>query len=431
MDYRETLDWLFSQLPMYQRIGAAAYKSDLGNTLALLQSQGNPERDFRSVHIAGTNGKGSVAHLLAAILQEAGYKTGLYTSPHLTDFRERIRIQGEMIPEAAVVDYVAKYREVFRKIQPSFFEMTVGMAFAYFSQEKVDIAVIETGMGGRLDSTNVLQPEISIITNIGHDHQRFLGNDLQSIAREKAGIIKDGVPVVLGRMAEELLPVFQEIATAHQAPLLLSTEKVHISAPTLRNGSEPLLVFDALHPQLGTLQSLACPLTSLVQLENLATVLTALIPLQHHYPFSADDVYRGLRNVKKTTGLRGRWEVLSKRPFIVADTAHNPEGLRASMEQWMRYPADVRHLVLGMVDDKDPHTLLSLLPGEARYYFCQPSVPRGMPVEKLMDFAKACGLKGTAFPDVKSEYKAARRAVSPSGSIYIGGSNFVVADLLS
>ena len=431
MDYRETLDWLFSQLPMYQRIGAAAYKSDLGNTLALLKLQGNPERNFRSVHIAGTNGKGSVAHLLAAILQEAGYKTGLYTSPHLTDFRERIRIQGEMIPEAAVVNYVAQYRDDFLQIQASFFEMTVGMAFEYFSQEKVDIAVIETGMGGRLDSTNVLKPQISIITNIGHDHQRFLGNDLPSIAKEKAGIIKDGVPLVLGKMAEELLPIFQEKATAHQAPLLLSTETVKISAPRLMNGTEPLLVFDALHPRLGKLQKLACPLTSLVQLENLATVLTALIPLQVDFHIDTDHVFRGIRNVKKNTGLRGRWEVLSKRPFIVADTAHNPEGLRASMEQWMRYPARDRHLVFGMVDDKDPDTLLSLLPREAHYYFCKPSVPRGMPVEKLMGFSKAHGLIGQGFPDVQSALNTAQKHLSTSGSIYIGGSTFVVADLLS
>lgn len=431
MNYRETLDWLFSQLPMYQRIGAAAYKTDLGNTLALLKLQGNPERNFRSIHIAGTNGKGSVAHLLASILQEAGYKTGLYTSPHLSDFRERIRIQGKMIAEAAVVNYVAQYRDAFQQIKPSFFEMTVGMAFEHFSREKVDIAVVETGMGGRLDSTNVVHPEVSIITNIGHDHQRFLGNELSSIAKEKAGIIKNSVPLVLGKIQEELMPVFRHKAAEHNAPLLLSTEEVSLSAHRLLNGTELLLVFDAFHPQLGTLKRLACPLSSFVQLENLATALTALIPLQSLFPVDADAVFRGIRNVKKTTGLRGRWEILSQKPLIVADTAHNPEGLKASMEQWMRYLATDRHLVFGMVDDKDPDTLLSLLPTAAIYYFCKPSVERGMPVEKLRAYAEARGLKGKGFPNAQSAMESARAQLSDSGSIYIGGSTFVVADLLT
>jgi dihydrofolate synthase/folylpolyglutamate synthase len=430
MNYRETLDWLFSQLPMYQRIGAAAYKSDLGNTLALLSEQGNPQTRFPSVHIAGTNGKGSVAHLLTAILQEAGYRTGLYTSPHLTDFRERIRIQGAMIQEEAVMKYVSRYRSAFRHIQPSFFEMTVGMAFDHFSREKVDIAVIETGMGGRLDSTNVIHPEVSIITNIGHDHQRFLGNDLPSIAKEKAGIIKSGVPVVLGKMPEELLPVFRQKATEMQAPLFLSEKEVRLHNAHLLKGAERLLVFDADHPLYGRMKKIACPLASIVQLENLASVLTALIPLHEDFPVDVAALFQGIRNVKKTTGLRGRWEILSTSPLIVADTAHNPEGLKAGMEQWMRCPAADRHLVFGMAEDKDPYALLSLLPADADYYFCKPAVERGMPAEKVRDAARSLGLKGQAWASVQEAFENAKTQVSPSGSIYVGGSTFVVAEII-
>lgn len=430
MDYAETLRYLYSQLPMYQRIGAAAYKSDLGNTIAILRELKNPEKNFRSIHIAGTNGKGSVAHILAAILQSEGLKTGLYTSPHLKDFRERIRINGEMIPEWAVASFVEKHRLSFERIHPSFFEMTVALAFQYFSDQKVDIAVIETGLGGRLDSTNVIHPELSIITNIGHDHMQFLGSDITSIAREKAGIIKKGVPAVCGKMLPEALEVIREKAEMEGADLHYAPDEVEVdfAESTVKEANH--LHFDASLPRYGTLNDLECLLTGNYQRENIMTALCACMNLSPQFRPSADGIMAGLRDVITLTGIRGRWETLNKTPLVIADTAHNEEGLMAVLAQWMSMTFRKRHIVLGLVDDKDPNRILRLFPSDADYYFCRPAVSRGMPTDKLMNAAKEAGLKGKAYESVREAYDAALSHAGNGDGIYIGGSTFVVAEVI-
>jgi dihydrofolate synthase/folylpolyglutamate synthase len=430
MDYAACLRYLYSQLPMYQRIGAAAYKADLGNTLALLKHLGNPEQGFRSIHVAGTNGKGSVSHLLASVLQSAGYRTGLYTSPHLKDFRERIRINGEMIPEDKVVTHVSRNKGKFDEICPSFFEMTVGLAFEYFAEMKVDVAVIETGMGGRLDSTNVLRPLLSIITNIGHDHMQFLGPDLASIAKEKAGIIKPGTPVIIGQALPETREIFVEKAMVEGAPIHFAKEDVSLGPVRKLRGLEPLAVFDIRHRDGQWLQRLSCPLTGDYQQENYQTVFCALHHLSEIIDIPLNAIVEGYRQVKRITGLKGRWEILSERPFIVADTAHNPEGLRAAVGQWMSMPFTDRHIVLGMVDDKDPGRILRMFPKQATYYFCRPEVPRGRSADELLEFARILGLKGKAYGSVKEALTKAKANVSRTGSIYVGGSTFVVAEIV-
>jgi dihydrofolate synthase/folylpolyglutamate synthase len=404
MTYGQTLDWLFAQLPMYQRTGGANYKIDLEKTHLLMDLLGHPERGFKSIHVAGTNGKGSTSHMLASVLQEAGFTVGLYTSPHLKDFRERIKINGQMISEAEVIDFVARYKSDFLRLELSFFEMTVGLAFTWFAQQNVDIAVVEVGMGGRLDSTNVVTPLLSVITNIGFDHMAFLGNTLSDIAGEKAGIIKPNVPVVIGRTQPETEVVFRAKAQENSAPIVFADQLPHCG--------------------------LTSDLTGIYQHENIQTVHTALAQLPENYQPKNDALNRGLQNVVANTGLRGRWEILGKNPLMVCDNGHNEDGIRMVLQHIAKTPYQNLHMVWGMVSDKDVTKTLSMLPKNATYYFTQPSIPRGLPVAELVAAAHQIGLKGAAFATVPEAVLAARKNAQANDFIFIGGSTFVVADAL-
>jgi len=403
--YSETITWLFAQLPMYQRIGADAYKIDLSNTLKLTKYLGEPQESFKSVHVAGTNGKGSTSHLLASVLQESGYKVGLYTSPHLKDFRERIKINGEMIPKESVVNFVEKHQSFFEENHLSFFEMTVGLAFDYFRKEKVDIAIIEVGLGGRLDSTNVITPEVSVITNIGLDHTLFLGTTLKKIASEKAGIIKPNIPVVIGETTSETKTVFQKKADQKQSPIVFVEEE------TLPNYKTDLL--------------------GSYQIKNVKTALVTLKTLQKKgWKISEENSKAGFLKVVKNTGLQGRWQILNKNPKVICDTAHNKEGLILVMEQLKKEQFDTLHIILGVVDDKNLDTVLPLFPKKASYYFCKPDVIRGLKVSILKEAAKDFGLEGAMYDSVNEAYSAALKSAGKKDMIYIGGSTFVVAEVL-
>lgn len=429
MTYPETLDFLFNSLPMYQRQGKAAYKANLDNTHRLDEATGKPHLSFRSIHIAGTNGKGSVSHMLASVLQEAGLKTGLYTSPHLLDFRERIRINGQAIPEEEVTGFVERYQEIIREITPSFFEMTVAMAFDYFSRQVVDVAVIETGMGGRLDSTNILSPVLSIITNISLDHTEFLGSDLPSIAREKGGIIKEGIPLVLGRSEETYEQVLLDMARDRNAPVTRAGTAYVSEFHTLN--LEGSMILRIRHTETGILESYTCDLSGLYQQENLVTALSSLRILQHSgWSISRAAIEKGFAAVAKNTGIRGRWQTVGNNPRSICDTAHNRDGIAAVMEQLEQVPRKVLHMVWGMVSDKDLESILPLLPQSARYYFTPSSVPRSMDAGLLQRAAASVGLEGSVYPGVEEAYLAARQAAGPDDLIFTGGSTFVVADLL-
>jgi len=428
-DYKSTLEYLFSQLPMFQRIGKAAYKDNLDNTLALDEYFGKPHHAFKTVHVAGTNGKGSVSHMLAAVFQSAGYKTGLYTSPHLTDFRERIKINGNMISKAYVVDFVAKHKAFLEKISPSFFELTVALAFDYFRNEKVDIAIVEVGMGGRLDSTNIISPEISIITNIGFDHTQFLGETLASIAAEKAGIIKSGIPVIIGEYHPETFPVFKNTAEQRKTNLFLAPDFYSFDyALQTANEKQNIHVINQTEkrPENYTLDLLGH-----YQHKNILTVLTALKVLKQKWNLPQQAIQQGLQNAAQLSGLKGRWQIIDRNPLCIADTGHNTEGITLVMEQIFKHPWKKLHIVLGMVDDKDVSKVLELMPQEAQYYFTNASIPRAMPYQKLMDLAKQAGLQGSAYATVIQAYQAAHKEADPYDFIYIGGSTFVVADLLA
>jgi len=404
MTYGQTLDWLFAQLPMYQRTGGANYKIDLEKTHLLMALLGHPERGFKSIHVAGTNGKGSTSHMLASVLQEAGFKVGLYTSPHLKDFRERIKINGQMITEAEVIDFVARYKSDFLRLELSFFEMTVGLAFAWFAQKKVDVAVVEVGMGGRLDSTNVVTPLVSVITNIGFDHMAFLGNTLSAIAGEKAGIIKPNVPVVIGRTQPETEVVFRAKAHENSAPIVFADQLPHCG--------------------------LTSDLTGIYQHENIQTVFTTLQLLPEEMKPNRETLMRGLNQVVANTGLRGRWETLSTNPLMVCDTGHNEDGIRMVLQHIAKTPYQNLHMVWGMVSDKDVPKTLSMLPKNASYYFTQPSIPRALPVAELVAAAHQIGLNGAAFATVPEAVLAAKKNAQATDFIFIGGSTFVVADAL-
>ncbi len=405
MNYRETLDWMFAQLPMYQRVGGSAYKVDLSNTIALASHLGNPHTKFKSIHIAGTNGKGSTSHILASVLQEAGYKVGLYTSPHLKDFRERIRINGKKVSEQYVIDFIQANKAYLESKQLSFFEMTVGMAFQYFAVSDVDIAVIETGLGGRLDSTNIITPEVSVITNIGLDHMSFLGNTLEAIAGEKAGIIKEGVPVVIGKAISETRHVFENKARLHTSELYFANE---YTGP----------VYDS-------------DLKGNYQHENIKTALQTIQVLRE-IGWSIDEqiVSTGLSKVVKNTGLLGRWQVLQDNPKVICDTAHNQDGLQYVLKQLLDEQYEELHIVLGVVKDKDLTTILSLFPTEARYYFAKPNLPRGLDEEKLKKNAEEFGLTGTCYSSVQEAYHASLQNATKKDVIYVGGSTFVVAEII-
>lgn len=423
---------MYAQLPMFHRIGSAAYKADLDNTLALCKRLGNPETKFKSIHIAGTNGKGSTSHLLASILQAAGLKTGLYTSPHLKDFRERIKINGEPIPQQAVMNFVNEHKTYFEELSPSFFEMTVGLAFQYFANEKVDIAVIEVGLGGRLDSTNVVMPELSIITNISFDHVSLLGDTLEKIATEKAGIIKPGIPVVIGESQGITAPVFIEKAKQQQAPLVFADQVYAAQGAQQKEEGNHLYLFMDVERD-GTLiyKNLQSELLGLYQLKNIPTVLAAIEQLNKKgYTLPENIVRNGIKQVVSTTGLLGRWQVLAQRPLIIADTGHNEAGIKEVLAQLNLTPHEQLHLVIGMVNDKDISTVLELLPKEAVYYFCKANIPRGLPADELQKAAAAKGLKGTVHESVAEALTAAKNKATISDLILIGGSTFTVAEVL-
>lgn len=427
MNYPESIEYLFSRLPMFSRIGPAAFKKDLTNTLALCSHLGDPQNRFRSIHVAGTNGKGSVSHMLAAILQKAGYKTGLYTSPHLEDFRERIRINGEMISEKEVVDFTESIIPLVESIEPSFFEITVAMAFDHFARHQVDIAVIEVGLGGRLDSTNIILPEISVITQIGYDHMNMLGNTLAEIAREKAGIIKPGVPVVIGEKQAETLPIFQEVAHTQQAPLLLAQEEFQVMDHAWK-GHE--LVVDIANPHETDHQKYHLDLTGIYQLKNIIPVLeTCRLLREMGWNIHHQVIAEALSQVKRLTGLHGRWDLIHQHPDIILEVAHNEDGIRQMTQHLETLNYRHLHIIIGMVKDKEPERVFPLLPKQARYYFTQAHIPRALEAESLKKEAGTFGLEGHAYPDVNLALAEARDRAGANDLIIVCGSIFLVAEV--
>jgi dihydrofolate synthase/folylpolyglutamate synthase len=405
MNYKQSLEWMLSQLPMYQRIGQQAFKNDLTNTIALCNYLGNPQNHYKTIHVGGTNGKGSTSHMLASILQEAGYNVGLYTSPHLKDFRERIKVNGICIPKRNVSQFITKHKRFLEKQGLSFFEMTVGMAFHYFSEKKVDVAVIEVGLGGRLDSTNIIIPELSIITNIGWDHIAMLGETLPLIAQEKAGIIKKNIPVVVGEWHSETADVFLQKTKEMQSELLFAS-KENIDLPPYE-------------------------LKGNYQVYNVKTVIKSVDLLKRKgFKISAKNMQAGLMHVTANTGLQGRWQQLGVYPTIIADTAHNKDGLQITMSQINDYEFNKLHVVLGVVNDKDLETILPLFPKKAQYYFCQPNIPRALDKELLKTKAMNFGLNGRIYQSVKQAFKASKKNATKNDFIYIGGSTFVVAEIV-
>jgi dihydrofolate synthase/folylpolyglutamate synthase len=402
MTYQQTLNYLFNLLPMYQRKGEAAYKKDIKNIVAASKILGDPHKKFKSIHIAGTNGKGSVSHMLSSILQEAGYKVGLYTSPHLKDFRERIKINGEMIPESEVIQFVLENKISFEKIDLSFFEFTVALNFYYFANQKVDIAIIETGLGGRIDSTNIIDPELSIITNIGLDHTNLLGNTIEEIANEKAGIIKQNIPLIIGRNQEKIKIIFQNIADKKNAPLKYATNHNFIS-----------------------------DLEGNYQKENINSAITAVLEIKKQgWKITNENIKEGLLNTRKNTGILGRWQVLGKKPLIICDSGHNVDGIEIIFKQIEQTPHKNLHIVFGVVNDKNLDLILDLLPKNARYYFCKPNIERGLDEEFLKNLANKKEIKGNSFTSVIEALKAAKKQAKNDDLIFIGGSTFVVAEVV-
>ncbi|SHJ22045.1 dihydrofolate synthase / folylpolyglutamate synthase [Hymenobacter daecheongensis DSM 21074] len=428
MTYAETLAFLYDQLPMFQRVGMAGFKKGLGNTEALAAAMGHPERRFRAVHVAGTNGKGSSSNLLAAVLQAAGYKVGLYTSPHLREFTERIKINGQDLAPEYLVAWVERWRPLFGQVQPSFFEMCVALAYSYFAEQQVDIAVVEVGLGGRLDSTNIITPLVSLITNISYDHQNLLGDTLPEIAGEKAGIIKHQVPVVISQTQPEVAAVFEQKAASVQAPLLFADQ--HYQVQMLR---EPAPDADTQQLQISgaaELAGLELALAGDYQRLNVAGVLAVLDELRRQgFTIPEAAVRTGFREVHRLTGFRGRWTILSRRPLVVCDTGHNEAGIRFVVAQLARLPRRQLHMVLGAVNDKDVSKMLSLLPPEATYYFCQANIPRALPATELAAQAARAGLRGEVYGPVPAAVAAARAAAAPDDVVFIGGSTFVVAEM--
>ena len=401
MSYKKTLDYLFNRLPIYQRNGVIAYKKDINNIISATKILKDPHKKFRNIHIAGTNGKGSIAHMLSSIFQEAGYKVGLYTSPHLKDFRERIKINGKMISQKKVIDFVKKYKYDFEKINLSFFEFTVALAFNYFAKEKIDIGIIETGLGGRLDSTNIILPELSIVSNIGIDHTNLLGNTIEKIAREKAGIIKSKTPVIIGRNQKKIRKILIDVANKKNTTLKYSSPHNY---QTDLNGN--------------------------YQKENINTVVTAILELQKvGWKIKNKDIQNGLLNTKKNTGILGRWQKLKEKPLIICDIAHNKDGINAIIKQLKKQKYNNLHIVFGTVNDKSLD-ILSLLPKDAKYYFCKPNIPRGLNEVILQNSASRKKLKGKCYHSVKNALKAAKINANKEDLIFIGGSTFIVAEIL-
>ena len=428
MTYLETLDYLYTKLPMFSRIGAVAYKKDLHNTIALCNAVNNPQTQFKTIHVGGTNGKGSTSHMLAAILQQAGYKTGLYTSPHLKDFRERIRINGTMVPKKFVSQFVQRQKGTIDSLQPSFFEVTVAMAFSYFAEEKVDIAIIEVGLGGRLDSTNIITPELSVITNISLDHTNLLGNTLPEIAFEKAGIIKLGIPAVIGERQAETDEVFLKKAKETNSPLTFAADELHI---TSFNKEEQHLSLSVQQGGSVLFDNLKLDLTGSYQLKNVLTVIQSVLELRKlGYNLPDKAVYKALKNVKNLTGLQGRWYTLQQSPLTICDTGHNLAGITEVLQNITHTPHQNLHMVFGVLKDKDISGVLALLPKNATYYFTQPNVERAMPAETLAEQAAHFELQGEVYPEVTLAWQAARAQALAGDLIFIGGSTFVVAEVI-
>ncbi|MFH1004407.1 MAG: folylpolyglutamate synthase/dihydrofolate synthase family protein [Bacteroidota bacterium] len=434
MTYRQTIDYLYNCLPMFHRIGPAAYKKDLKNTILLDKILGHPHKKFKSIHIAGTNGKGSVSHILAAILQCSGYKTGLYTSPHLKDFRERIRINGKMIPKKFVIDFVQKNKKHFDRINLSFFEWTVGLAFDFFAKQKVDIAVIETGLGGRLDSTNIITPILSIITNISYDHVNLLGDTLEKIAEEKAGIIKKNGVTIVGEKQKEVAHVFINKTKECNARLIFANDFVNVknSKHIWKNNKSFFYGQSFFKNKKKPSNIVVCELPGIYQKKNIATVLTSVEVLNDisDLKISSASVSKGLANVSSITRIMGRWQVLKKHPLTIADIAHNEAGIREVLEQVKIIKYKNLHIVFGIVNDKDINRILKILPSNAKYYFCQANIPRALPAEKLSAVAKQYSLKGQIIPNVKNALKVALKNASRKDLILVTGSAFVVAEIL-
>lgn len=425
MNYQETLDYLFTRLPMFSRIGAAAFKKDLTNTIRLCEALGNPQLQFKSIHVAGTNGKGSTSHMLAAILQTAGYKTGLYTSPHLKDFRERIRVDGLWCNEQYVIDFTQRIQPLIETIEPSFFEITVAMAFDYFAKQQVEVAVIEVGLGGRLDSTNIITPELSIITNIGWDHMNMLGNTLEQIAFEKAGIIKSGVPVVIGEVIPETKLVFEKQATG--SPLFFAEEKRYVADWQYNHHQLAVEVVDNRHNEHQTYQ---LDLPGIYQTKNLLTVLEAVYQLQQKgWHIGTSIVQQALQHVKKLTSLHGRWEVIHQDPVVVLDVGHNTDGVKQVQKQIELSDYRHLHIVIGMVKDKEIDKVLALLPSHAAYYFTKAQIPRAMDEHHLQQLAANYQLRGESFSDVNTALKAALQHAHKDDMVLVCGSVFLVGEV--
>lgn len=431
MNYQETLAFIYSRLPMFQRLGGQAYKDNLDNTIALCNILGNPQETFHTIHIAGTNGKGSVSHMIASILQEAGYRAGLYTSPHLTDFRERIRVNGKKIHAAYITGFISKYQYVTEQIMPSFFELTVALAFDYFRNQQIDVAVVEVGMGGRLDSTNIIHPSLSIITNVSLDHTQFLGDTAEKIAQEKAGIIKPYIPVVIGETDPLTKEIFRDTAFENHSDIWFADQLFSVENHWLTGKYKNKRLVDVNKGSEYYMNGLICPLTGLYQLKNLMTVLQAcdLLPAAG-INVTTDHMREGIAKVIQNTGLMGRWQILSQNPLTVCDTGHNEAGIREVIRQVENTPHEHLHFVFGTVNDKDLSPILQLLPKNASYYFCRPDIPRGLDENLLAIKANDAGLAGITYPSVKDALNAAKDAASPDDMILVSGSNFVVAEVL-
>ena len=427
MNYQQTIDYLFSRLPMFSRIGAAAYKADLVNTIRLCGYLENPQNKFKTIHVAGTNGKGSVSHMLAAILQTAGYKTGLYTSPHLKDFRERIKVNGEMIAEKFVIDFTEKVKPLIEEINPSFFEITVAMAFEYFAEQDADIAVIEAGLGGRLDSTNIITPELSVITNIGWDHMNLLGDSLEKIAFEKAGIIKKDIPVVVGEILPETLPIFENTAKENEAPLSIASQKRKVAD---WHWEIHKLIVEVAEEHYTDHKTWHLDLSGLYQIKNLLTVLESCSQLKQR-GWEIDDaiIYKGLKQVRKLTGLHGRWEIIHRSPLVVLDVAHNMDGIRQLVQQIELTDHRKLHIITGMVKDKEVEKILALLPKEAFYYFTKAQIPRALSENELAEKAKLAGLEGHYFSNVNEALQTAMEHAHSADMIVVCGSVFLVGEV--
>jgi len=424
MTYEETVEWLFAQLPMYQRIGQSAYKANLNNSIALDEHFGFPHKRFKSVHVAGTNGKGSTSHMLASIFQEAGYKTGLYTSPHLKDYRERIKINGVFIDKEYVVDFVAQNQKILNELKPSFFEMSVALAFCYFADNNVDVAIIEVGMGGRLDSTNIVIPELAVITNIGWDHMQFLGDSLSKIASEKAGIIKKNIPVVIGEFHQETIDVFRNQAVTNNAQIHLAFDNYQIELSKPQNHQKSEIIIN------GHASGIRSPLMGKYQEKNIGTVLTAIDVLKSKFRISEKDVAQGIENVIHNTSLQGRWQIIKNQPLTILDTAHNSDGLKITIKQVQSLHQGRIHFVLGFVNDKDVENIIELFPVNACFYYCNFTSQRAMNAGEVNEMAMKKGRGGTTYDSVKLAMDAAWAAALECDVVYVGGSTFVVADAL-